>query len=124
MIASAPAKEEPAKQLQAVAAEAEPKTEAAAPKASGQSSGEQQQHLRRRQRSSGEQQQQQQQQQQPLLRLQKKRPEAAAAAKTEAEQQKRVFDEANWAALKVAKLARRRCGVRPRPGDDLVSSEE
>ena len=121
---SAAAKEETTKQLQAAAAKAEAKTEAAAPEASRQSSGEQQQHLRRRQRSRGEQQQQQQQQQQPLLRLQKKRPEAAAAAKTEAEQQKRVFDEANWAALKAAKFARRRRGARPWPGDDLMSSEE
>ena len=66
--------------------------------------------------------QQQQQQQQLMLRLQKKRPEAAAA-KTEAAERQKKIDEANWAARKAAKLARRRRGRRPAYGDDLVSSE-
>ena len=78
-------------------------------------------------------------QEQRRARAKAKKEEQAAAAEKEAQRQAKAAaelqaaalravqaaaDKANWAKRKAAKMARRRRGCRPLPGDDLVSSEE
>ena len=78
-------------------------------------------------------------QEQRRARAKAKREEQAAAAEKEEQRQAKAAaelhaatlraaqaaaDKANWAKRKDAKMARRRRGCRPQPGDDLVSSEE
>ena len=112
-----------AAKAEAAAPKAEAKTEVAAPEASWQSTGEQQQLLRRSPRSSGQQLQHQQQLSKGPRSSDQQQKQPHALTLLRKSQERKKVDEANWAARKAAKLARRRKGLRPKPGDDLVSSE-